>query len=259
MLNAFHKSNLDRPRARFGIEVAMRFLSPANPASRATPQRFAEYLSQAWYQPLLEWSEYRWEGDLVLLKNSKEAYQQVTVRSGPAAEWTSIRWILGQYATETGAEWRVESVFVQEPDQNDFDFDAKVDRVGHGDGSSLTTPVPNERPADIVLRVMRALRNKDDPYALHGCEVAIRHCSPSNAASRLSPQGFDVYLREPWYQILTEWEAIDLEDEEVGDGSGVVEQSVLVRREDDESWTVVNFQMSLHSGRWLMDSLSITE
>lgn len=55
-----------------------------------------------------------------------------------------------------------------------------------------------ETPPQVVDKVMRALRRPNEPYPLHGCEVAIRYCSPSNAASRLSPQGFASYLREPW-------------------------------------------------------------
>ena len=33
VLTALHKSNFDTPRARFGCEVALRFLAPSNPAS----------------------------------------------------------------------------------------------------------------------------------------------------------------------------------------------------------------------------------
>ena len=63
MLVALHRSNLDSPRLHFGCEVALRFLAPSNPASKASAERFANYLSQTWYQPLLNWNEYRWEGD----------------------------------------------------------------------------------------------------------------------------------------------------------------------------------------------------
>ena len=54
-----------------------------------------------------------------------------------------------------------------------------------------------ETPGDVVLTVMRAIRNLNDPYPLHGCEVAIRYCSPSNRASRLSPKLVAQYLEEP--------------------------------------------------------------
>jgi hypothetical protein len=60
---------------------------------------------------------------------------------------------------------------------------------------------------------------------------------------------------------MTEWEEIQVEEETEpvsADGS-VVLQSVLVRRSARESWTVVNWQLSLHSGCWLTDSLTITE
>ena len=39
--------------------------------------------------------------------------------------------------------------------------------------------------------------------------------------------------------------------------SSVAEQDVLVRREGEDTWTVVNWQLSRHNGRWLTDSLSI--
>ena len=38
-----------------------------------------------------------------------------------------------------------------------------------------------------------------------------------------------------------------------------VSRDVLVKRETDESWTIVNWQLSRHSGRWLTDALTITE
>eukprot|EP00966_Prymnesium_polylepis_P129321 2990820-Prymnesium_polylepis.1 len=71
-MSALHKSNLDSPRARFGCEVALRFLSPTNPASRASPQLFAQYLNQPWYQSLLDWAEYRADGEVTLLREGKE-------------------------------------------------------------------------------------------------------------------------------------------------------------------------------------------
>ena len=109
---------------------------------------------------------------------------------------------------------------------------------------------------------MRALRAPDEPYTHHGAEVAIRYCSPTNRASRLSPQAFAQYLAEPWYKILTEWEDLDepLDEPEIVDDDGAtISQDVLVRRAGDDSWTIVNWQLSRYSGRWLMDALSITE
>ena len=68
----------------------------------------------------------------------------------------------------------------------------------------------NESPAQVVDAVMRALRRADDPYPLHGAEVAVRYCSPTNKASQLSPQAFASYLREPWYRIMAEWDEIEV-------------------------------------------------
>ena len=45
VLTALHKSNFDTPRARFGCEVALRFLAPSNPASKSTPQGLARTLA----------------------------------------------------------------------------------------------------------------------------------------------------------------------------------------------------------------------
>ena len=92
----------------------------------------------------------------------------------------------------------------------------------------------------------------------------MRYCSPTNRASQLSPETFSTYLREPWYQILTEWDEIELQDEDDGGEGGevrtegnVAEVDVLVRREGEESWTIVNWQLSRYNGRWLTDSMSI--
>jgi len=258
---ALHQKNLESPYARFGSEVAMRFLSPTSPAARSSLSRFADYLSQEWYRPLVEWSDMRWDGDLVFLSNGNECYQQVGIRCGPRQPWKSVRWILSLVPADAGPEWRISSVFVQEPDAVQVpsgDEPSKAEREYQREHLARAEP---ETPPQVVDKVMRALRRPNEPYPLHGCEVAIRYCSPSNAASRLSPQGFASYLREPWYRIMTEWNEIQVEEEiepVSGDGS-VVMQNVLVRRSEDESWTVVNWQLSLHSGCWLTDSLTITE
>ena len=125
----------------------------------------------------------------------------------------------------------------------------------------MNTPERWNGAADVATTVMRALRANDEPYPLHGCEVAIRYCSPSNGASRLTPSGFAQYLKEPWYKIMTEWDELEVEDdaEPVTDDGSVVEQDVLVRRAGDASWTIVNWRLSRHSGTWLTDSLTITE
>ena len=60
-----------------------------------------------------------------------------------------------------------------------------------------------------ACQMMQAIRRLDEPYPLHGCEVAIRYCAPSNGASRLSPEAFAQYLREPWYRIMAEWDEIE--------------------------------------------------
>ena len=37
------------------------------------------------------------------------------------------------------------------------------------------------------------------------------------------------------------------------------EQEALVKRSGDDSWPIVNWQLSRHSGRWLTAALTITE
>ena len=110
----------------------------------------------------------------------------------------------------------------------------------------------------------------DEPYASAGeaapaggstgAAVAVRYCSPTNGASSLSPEAFAAYLQEPWYQILTQWEEMEIDDDDDIDASGnTAEVEVLVRRDPADSFSVVSFQMSRHDARWLVDGLGITE
>ena len=262
MLHALHRNNIDSPTPRFGCEVALRFLAPSNPASRADPQQFATWLNQPWYQSLLDWSEYRWEGDPTLLRDS-EAYQQVSVRTGPEQPWVSVRWILTRvpfYATSD--QWMVEAVFVEEPDGAASEMPLMAPSASDdgdiADAARAAVAAAAMTPQDVVLKVMNAVRNIDEPYPLHGCEVAIRYCSPTNRASQLSPQAFARYLAEPWYKILTEWDEIELEEPEAAEEDNTLSQDVLVRRNGDESWTIVNWRLNRYSGRWLTDALTIT-
>ncbi len=57
---------------------------------------------------------------------------------------------------------------------------------------------------------------------------------------------------------MAEWDELEIEEGEVSEDGSVVQQSVLVKRAADPSWTVVNWQLSLHSGCWLTDSLTIS-
>jgi len=124
--------------------------------------------------------------------------------------------------------------------------------------SDLAVVQSGATPAKVVDTVMRALRQPDEPYPLHGAQVAIRYCSPTNRASQLSPQSFAQYLREPWYAVLTEWDDMQLdEEEEEEEATGVVSHDVLVKRAGDDSWTIVAWKLSKHNGRWLTDSLTI--
>ena len=114
------------------------------------------------------------------------------------------------------------------------------------------------------------MRRPDEPYASAGeaapaggstgAAVAVRYRSPTNGASSLSPEAFAAYLQEPWYQILTQWEEMEIDDDDDIDASGnTAEVEVLVRRDSADSFSVVSFQMSRHDARWLVDGLGITE
>lgn len=140
LLCALHRSNINSPLRSFGCAVAMRFLSPSNPASTSTLEQFEEYLALPHYAPLLDWREYEWEGDTALLKGGVEAYQQVRVRDGGSlSPWTSIRWILERVPGEAGeGEWRVQAVMMQEPDA--------MQREGTNGGAA-----PMDGPADACL------------------------------------------------------------------------------------------------------------
>jgi len=278
VMHALHKSNMDTPRMQFGSEVALRFLAPTNPASRCNVTVFSEYLSQTWYQPLLQWAEFVWQGDLTLL-GASEAFQQTGVRSTPDAPWASVRWILRRVPyLETSGQWMVEAVFVEEPDgaavgdvgslevrRGSMELDG-LDREYGDSGDELAAAAEaavaaySLKPADVVRTIMEAVRKLDEPYRNHGAEVAIRYCSPTNRAARLSPEGFSRYLDEPWYAILCEWDEIEFaEAEEEGDDGRSVVQDALVKRASDDSWTIVSWRLSRYSGRWLTDSLTITE
>jgi len=357
MMSALHRSNADGLRPYFGAEVALRFLSPTHQAAGlqfadAGPVLYARYLRQPHKNALIQWDEYRLDGDLIEIENARaEAYQQLAVR-GPDYDWTSVRWLL----VNDGSGWLVDAVFVAEPDQESdqeylassqlepvyllsaeetralfatLDADGSGDislkeleqaaeRLGIGMDSEalarmverfdldasggididefqklltyandawwtgqaqrdeagnfaaiLTSTTTAESPSQVVETVMRALRQNDEPYKNHGAAVATRYCSPTNRASSLSPEQFGKYLEEPWYRLLLEWDEIQLgdEDDEDDEDEGVedeelgnsVSEEVLVRREGTSSWSIVSFELSRHNGRWLIDSINITE
>lgn len=125
---------------------------------------------------------------------------------------------------------------------------------------ALARSATTESPRTVVDAVMRGMRHPDEPARLDGVTQTVRYCSPTNRASRLSPQAFAAYLEEPWYRILNEWEEMEIDDDDDIDASGSsVEVECLIRRDQDDSFSVVTFQLSRHNARWLIDSLDITE
>ena len=132
--------------------------------------------------------------------------------------------------------------------------------------------VPVSTIYDLILAHADAADSSDDPEVLRRLERRVRayhrlvdldivrYCSPTNGASSLSPEAFAAYLQEPWYQILTQWEEMEIDDDDDIDASGnTAEVEVLVRRDPADSFSVVSFQMSRHDARWLVDGLGITE
>ena len=127
-MNALHRSSWDDPRPFFGFEVLGRFLSPTHQyrqgleltEAKATPMSLSRWLRQPHKASLLAWNEYKWEGDLTIIDDT-EAYQQVSIRSSPEEQWTSVRWMLkrAEPSNDPNRQWMVEAVFVSEPDSSD--------------------------------------------------------------------------------------------------------------------------------------------
>jgi len=199
-----------------------------------------------------------------------------SLRASPTEEWNSARWKLVKtdldFGTFSQKQWMVEAVFANEPDTpTDIEFQAAPAATKGSEYQGLDWNgilVPLEGPSEVVRKVMRALRNMDDPYPLHGAVVATRYCSPQNRASELSPQIFARYLQDPWYSILAEWDVMDEDEDEDEEEEGVCLDNkedctntatveVLVKREDDDSFGLVSWDLSLYNGQWLIDSLNI--
>lgn len=274
---ALHRSNWDTPTAFYGFEVAMRFFAPTHQAKlkNAKPSGFARYVKQPHKIDMILWNEYRFEGELIELTSDsgvKEAYQTVSLRNSPTDEWKTSRWKLVQVefdygTTVTPPSWLVEHVFTAEPDTaEDVEFlhPQGVEEPQVLDWNGVVVPL--ESPRDVVRNVMKALRKMNEPYELHGAVVATRYCSPRNRASELSPQVFARYLEDPWYSILAEWDEMQFDEDEDDDegeeaaatGSDI-ELEVLVRREGQESFSIVSWILSSYDGQWLIDSMNIVE
>ena len=149
--------------------------------------------------------------------------------------------------------WMVEAVYTAEPDtKEDVEYlRAKAQASGE---------VTMETPRAVIERTMLALRRMDEPYPLHGAVTATRYCSPRNRASELSPEVFAGYLQDPWYAILGEWDEMQWaedEEEEVEAGVSQTEVEVLVRREGEDSFSMVSWNLALYDDQWLIDSLNI--
>jgi len=271
VMAALHRSNWDAPTAFYGFEIALRFLAPTHQAKlkRAKPGGFSRFMRQPHKVQQILWNEYRFEGEPIMLTDAsgrQEAYQMCSMRSSPTEPWMSARWKLVNVECDYGEvvkqQWMVEAVFAEEPDTAE-----DIEYLRSKEASEA--PATAETPRDIVDNVMRALRRMDEPSPLHGAAVATQYCSPNNRASELSPAVFARYLDDPWYSILREWDELVYDSDEYGteaeectveDGSGAcrqVEIEALVRREGEESFTMVSWQLAMYDGQWLIDALNI--
>uniref|UniRef100_A0A7S4MXM5 Uncharacterized protein n=1 Tax=Prymnesium polylepis TaxID=72548 RepID=A0A7S4MXM5_9EUKA len=272
VMAALHRSNWDSPTPFYGFEVALRFLAPTHQAKqkKAKPAGFSRFMRQPHKVGQISWNEYRFEGPVIELKGAgadgcDEVYQMCSMRASPSEEWMSTRWKLvlsvsdfGEYVSQP--QWLVEAVFANEPDtQEDVEF---LRSKQPGAGSEAREA---DEPRVVVDRVMHALRRMDEPYPLHGAAMATRYCSPRNRASELNPEVFARYLEDPWYSILVEWDEKAEDDDDEGDETGCAtdtrrctkEVDVLVRRDGEDSYTMVSWELSQYDGNWLIDSLNI--
>lgn len=270
VMAALHRSNWDSPSPHYGFAVALRFFAPTHQAKllNAKPAGFARFMQRPHKKPLFLWNEFKFNGDTMLLTSDEgvsEAYQTISLRSAPAEPWKTSRWKLVQVEFDYGTAvmppvWLVEHIYVAEPDTpEDIEYlrakAAKEPEFLDWNGEI----VPLESPRQVVDKVMRALRHMDEPYPLHGASVATRYCSPLNRASELSPAVFARYMTEPFYQILSEWDEIEW-DEDEDEPEGVEarkEYEVLVKREGDASFSMVSWVLSLYDGQWLIDSMNV--
>lgn len=244
--------------------MALRFFAPTHAAKlkRAKPSGFSRFMRQPHKVGQLMWSEYRFEGELLTLREDgcEEAYQMVSMRGDdPLSKWKSARWKLVKVETDYGESvsaptWMVEAVFADEPDTaEDIEF-LRAHTPECAPGAAAAEP-----PTAVVEKVMRALRRMDEPTPLHGAEMATRFCSPRNRASELSPEVFARYLQDPWYSVLAEWDHFDLDDDfdEADAAAGAASVEVMVRRDADDDAAMVAWELSLYDGQWLIDSLNI--
>ena len=83
MLSGLHRTNWDADdRPYFGFEVALRFLAPSHIAAGATVDGYARYLRQSHKRTLINWDEYRFQGDVIMLEGTPtlptECFQPVS-------------------------------------------------------------------------------------------------------------------------------------------------------------------------------------
>ncbi len=98
VLAALHRTNRDAPSPYYGFGIALSFLAPTHQFAGDDAALFARYMSQPHKTAIISWDEWAFSGDLIELAGSDgdadEAYQMVSVRASPDAEWDRLRWKL---------------------------------------------------------------------------------------------------------------------------------------------------------------------
>lgn len=280
-----------------GCQTAIDYCSEKNAAKKLEASSFFSYLQEPYYKILSEWDEIEFQDGEVLNDDGSEIDQAALVKRTGDDSWSVVHWKMSK---ESGAwlmdgmsitpnEAKVkkdddddapEEVEVKEPEaapasprseaklELDTNNDGKTNAVYTGpdldnDGiPDFLQQAAEKSPAGVVGMVMRALRKNDEPYAMHGCEVAIGLCSSKNEAANLSPSQFNQYMQEPGYAILSEWDEIQIDDDfdpDIDDDDEDYDQEALVKRKGDADWTVVSWTLSKIDDKWLLDGVTISE
>ncbi|CAM9622814.1 unnamed protein product [Ectocarpus sp. 8 AP-2014] len=97
------------------------------------------------------------------------------------------------------------------------------------------------------------------PRLNEGCERVIRFCSPTNVASTLTPAHFAQYLKEPWYAIFNQWDELSFHSEDISEDESTADLVVLLRPDNEEAWTSVNWELVKCDGVWLTERIWVVD
>jgi hypothetical protein len=121
-------------------------------------------------------------------------------------------------------------------------------------------PLPEYSSKDVVMTILKALKNSDDPQLDHGPAVVLSFASPQGTLkeSNLDPSDYGRFLRDPshGYLALIDFkEAELLEETKLGETSR--RQRVCVRGwgslGGDSAYQLFDFFLSKPTDTWLVD------